>query len=165
MMINDGGLEHVVYAESGEWLEYTCDIEAGSFTVIVRTGSVRIEQQLTLSIDGQTLATFTLPQTGNWSTFRNTAVSGVYLPGGERVIRFTQSASDSNLNWVEFVRQYNIADITRSGQVDLGDFSALAAQWLGVPGVPGADIAPAGGDGQVDIFDLLVLIENWLTTE
>ena len=38
----------------------------------------------------------------------------------------------------------------------------LAAQWLNAPSVPSADIAPLGGDGEVNLLDLLMLAENWL---
>ena len=46
--------------------------------------------------------------------------------------------------------------------VDMRDFATLAAQWRQPPGEPSADIAPDGGDGKVDWFDLAVLAENWL---
>jgi hypothetical protein len=69
------------------------------------------------------------------------------------------------LNFMEFVRQYNPADITQDGQVDLADFATLSAQWLGVSERPSADIAPSEGDGAVDWLDLLILVENWLAVE
>ncbi|NLK41797.1 MAG: hypothetical protein GX298_07060 [Planctomycetes bacterium] len=49
--------------------------------------------------------------------------------------------------------------------MDLDDFAVLAAQWLGVPAVPSADIAPPGGDGQVNLPDLLLMADNWLFAE
>jgi len=63
---------------------------------------------------------------------------------------------------VEFIRRYNLADLNRSGQVDLEDFSILSGQWLGEPNEVSADIAPAGGDGWVDLADLAELADNWL---
>ncbi|MHC5183253.1 MAG: carbohydrate-binding domain-containing protein [Planctomycetota bacterium] len=55
-----------VYAEASEWLEYTCDILPGTYTVTVRSSSSQAEQTLTLSQDGQTLTTFSLPTTGGF---------------------------------------------------------------------------------------------------
>jgi hypothetical protein len=60
---------------------------------------------------------------------------------------------------------WNPADIIRNGRVDLDDFAVLAAQWLGVPAAPSADIAPPGGDGQVNLPDLLLMADNWLFAE
>lgn len=54
------------------------------------------------------------------------------------------------------------ADITQSGQVEMDNFSGVAAQWLCVPGMPNADIAPADGDG---VGDLLTLADNWLAAD
>jgi hypothetical protein len=57
------------------------------------------------------------------------------------------------------------ADLDRGGMVDIDDFAILASQWLSVPGVPTADIAPIPDkDNFVDILDLLLFAENWLRT-
>ena len=47
--------------------------------------------------------------------------------------------------------------------VDMRDFAILGAQWRQPPGEPSADIAPDGGNGIVDWFDLAALVDNWLT--
>jgi hypothetical protein len=54
------------------------------------------------------------------------------------------------------------ADLNKNGRVDFDDFAILANQWRGTPGDPSADIAPKGGNGKVNIFDLAVLVEYWL---
>jgi len=39
----------------------------------------------------------------------------------------------------------------------------LADQWLNIPGIPSADIAPLpDGDGIVNFFDFALLSDNWL---
>jgi len=53
-------------------------------------------------------------------------------------------------------------DIDQDGDVDFGDYAVLANQWLQLPVVPSADIAPAGGDGIVDFWDLAMIAEYWL---
>jgi uncharacterized repeat protein (TIGR01451 family) len=53
-------------------------------------------------------------------------------------------------------------DIDQDGDVDFGDYAILANQWLQLPVVPSADIAPGGGDGIVDFWDLAVLADHWL---
>ncbi|HOT74053.1 MAG TPA: DUF5010 C-terminal domain-containing protein [Anaerohalosphaeraceae bacterium] len=166
MAVNDSGTGYAVYAEAGEWLDYTCDIQAGIYTIIVRSASTYGAQQGVLSLNGQTVATVTLPSTGGWNKWASTEVSDVYLPGGPgQTLRFTLNSFTAMLNFMEFVRQYNPADITQDGQVDLADFATLSAQWLGVSERPSADIAPSEGDGAVDWLDLLILVENWLAVE
>jgi hypothetical protein len=54
------------------------------------------------------------------------------------------------------------ADIYRDWHVDFFDFDVLASQWQQAPGVPSADIAPAGLDGVVDGLDVWWLTECWL---
>lgn len=56
-----------------------------------------------------------------------------------------------------------LADLDTSGFVDLADFVTLASQWLDIPGVPSADIAPWPDiDNLVDMKDLATLAEYWL---
>ena len=51
-------------------------------------------------------------------------------------------------------------DITGDGYVDMADATILAAQWLGAPAIPSADIAPPGGDGKVNFLDFALLANN-----
>jgi hypothetical protein len=46
--------------------------------------------------------------------------------------------------------------------VNMIDFAILASQWQQTPGTPSADIAPLGGDGIVDIDDLVLMAQSWL---
>ena len=163
MRVNDGSTAYVVFAEAGEWLEYTTSVQPGFYTLIVRTSSPYTAPQMTLLLGEQTLATFSLPATGGFYNFEDTAVPNVYLPGGdEQILRVVLNTSTALLNYIDFVREYNSADLTQNGRVDLDDFAVLAAQWLSAPAVPSADIAPPNGDGIVDGLDLLIMIENWL---
>ncbi|MHC4499339.1 MAG: LamG domain-containing protein, partial [Planctomycetota bacterium] len=54
------------------------------------------------------------------------------------------------------------ADLDGNWHVDLFDFDILGGQWMGAPGVPSADIAPAGFDGIVDGMDLGWFTGCWL---
>ncbi len=161
---NDGG--YATYVTTGEWMEYTCDIMPGTYTIVVRSSSSFAAQQMEMSVDGQLLATFALPITGGWYTWVNTPLADVYLPGGAaKVVRFKLTKSSATINYVDFIRHYGSADLSQSGRVELDDFAILAAQWQGTAAIPSADIAPAGGDGTVDLLDMLVMAENWLSEE
>lgn len=54
------------------------------------------------------------------------------------------------------------ADVSGNGRVDLEDFAILESQWLEVPGIPSADIAPESVLGVVNLTDLAVVATYWL---
>jgi hypothetical protein len=153
-----------VYMSANDWMEYTCTSEAGYYTMTVRHASNQKTQTLILSDDSGVLAEVELPKTGGYNNWQDTVVSNLFLPGGEeRVIRFQMAASIGLLDYVDFIRQFNSADLDGSGFVDLEDFSIFSSQWLGEPNELSADLMPEGGDQWVDLLDLITLTENWLS--
>ena len=72
-----------------------------------------------------------------------------------------QVSIPSGTHEIDFVL-WTIADFDTSGGVDMADFAVLASQWQQAPGVPSADVAPAGGDGIVNALDLAVVVDRWL---
>jgi len=168
LAISDGGAGYGVYMTTGEWMEYTCSAQAGLYALRVRytTNYAVQSMQLLDGETGQVLVSFPLARTGGWSAWQDAVIEGVYLPGGEnRLLRFYLADSLVSLNYVEFIRRYNLADLNRSGLVDLEDFSILSGQWLREPNEVSADIAPTGGDGWVDLADLAELADNWLIVQ
>jgi hypothetical protein len=53
-------------------------------------------------------------------------------------------------------------DLNGDCKVDFADLKVLCEQWLQSPGLPSADIWPAGGDNTVNFHDLAVMANNWL---
>jgi hypothetical protein len=53
-------------------------------------------------------------------------------------------------------------DLDYNKTVNMPDFGIFSQQWLGSDNLNG-DISPPDGDGVVDIFDLAVFTENWLS--
>ncbi|WP_415380361.1 fibronectin type III domain-containing protein [Halosimplex sp. TS25] len=95
---------NVGYIETGEWLEYTVQIESGgSHETHVNVaagngggGSLRID------VDGETVATQDVWQTGGWSNWQAIRVGDLDLPEGEHVVRITAESGAWNFDWVEF---------------------------------------------------------------
>ncbi|WP_235853569.1 fibronectin type III domain-containing protein [Halosimplex salinum] len=95
---------NVGYIDTGEWLEYTVQVEsAGSRTATVNVaagegggGSLRID------VDGETIATQDVWQTGGWSNWQEIRVGDVSLPEGEHVLRVTAESGAWNLDWLQF---------------------------------------------------------------
>ena len=54
-------------------------------------------------------------------------------------------------------------DISGNGLVNIIDLGILSEQWLQIPAIPSADIAPPpDGDGDVNMLDFVLLAENWM---
>lgn len=53
-------------------------------------------------------------------------------------------------------------DLNYDRQVDIEDFAIFAAEWLDKISI--ADIVPEGGDCRVDLLDLKVFVEYWMTS-
>ncbi|HOQ04559.1 MAG TPA: DNRLRE domain-containing protein [Anaerohalosphaeraceae bacterium] len=60
---------------------------------------------------------------------------------------------------------FHPTDLVRDGKIDLNDFAVMSSQWRNSPAAPSADLAPVGGDGQVNLADLASFCENWLTED
>lgn len=72
--------------------------------------------------------------------------------------------SDDWLGGIFLIRnQEKTTDINSDGQVNQADLIIMVDQWLQIPGVPSADIAPQSNpNGFVDIEDFALLAEDWL---
>jgi hypothetical protein len=104
----------VCWSDDGEWLEYTVDIPAGTYSIAARvatTGSGALGVRFVL--DGTVLGTVSVPTTGGWSTFVNATMPDVVVAGGTgKVLRleivgggfnidsFTFGAVNTNTNTV-----------------------------------------------------------------
>jgi hypothetical protein len=102
------------------------------------------------------------------------AIVEMYADAAPPVVVFTLSPSSTgvgvygrgSIDWNDIsLGSFKIglpADLNDNGRVDFDDFVILANQWRGAPGEPSADIAPGGGDGTIDFFDLALMVKYWL---
>ncbi|MCE5185924.1 MAG: carbohydrate-binding protein [Planctomycetaceae bacterium] len=109
-----------------------------------------------------------LPMTVGWAIGARGGITGLerVLDGRIDDVRIYNAALCAE----QIQRIYNgspVGDIDGNGVINLADLSYLSAQWLGSgTGVPSADIWPVcGGDNAVDMHELLILIEHFLTLE
>jgi hypothetical protein len=85
--------------------------------------------------------------------------AGESVNGTQNIWRLCEDTVDyPRLAW-----EFMPADFVCPDGVEMRDFAILGTQWQQSPGEPSADIAPNGGDGIVDRFDLAELVDNWLT--
>lgn len=81
-----------------------------------------------------------------------------YNDGTKIIYRYDASGNCQQ----KIVAAVSDVDINGDGGVNLNDYAILAQQWLTGPAEPTADIAPLGGDGEVDILDLNQMASYWL---
>ena len=102
------------------------------------------------------------------------AVIEIYADAVSPFVAFTLSPSSTGISaygrgiipwndiWLGSFTIAPPADLNKNGRVDFDDFAILANQWRGTPGDPSADIVPEAGDGEIDFFDLVLMVEYWL---
>ncbi len=119
-----GGGYQIAYAQAGEWLKYTVNVNTtGTYSFDLRVSQKAAGGQLHLEIDGQPLgSTINIPNTGSWSTFQTITVPNLSLSAGTHVLRVVMDANANdnpgtnlnfvgNLNWMKF----NLTQATPQG--------------------------------------------------
>jgi len=105
---------NVGYISTGEWLEYTVQVESAG----ARTTRVNVSAgsggggTLRISVDGETLATQDVWQTGGWANWQTVRVGDLDLPEGEHVVRITADSGAWNFDWIEFGESSGSGDTT-----------------------------------------------------
>ena len=100
-----GGGYNIGWAMSGEWLEYTVNVEAaGTYDLDFRVACDGADRSVSVTMDGSLLASnVSIPNTGGWQSWQTVTVRNVELRTGIKVMRLTIGATDYvNLNYVTF---------------------------------------------------------------
>ena len=124
-IVNGNGGRAVGYTSTGEWVEYTIDVqEAGnySFKATVSSGVNNSGFSINLNKNGKItkLADIRVPQTGNnnWDTYR--VVEGTLsepLEAGEQILRIVITGSNCNIDKIKFSN-------TATGIIDINNDAA-----------------------------------------
>ena len=95
----------VGYVAAGEWLEYTVDVEPGTYEVHLRIASARSSGSVRVTLGDRTLVETDLPVTGSWFAWETVTAGEVTFESGTRdVLRLDVLQQGLNLNWFEFSR-------------------------------------------------------------
>lgn len=101
----DGGVI-VGWTANGEWLEYTTNATSGTYKMELRAGTTQSGKKVKVKLGGTTLGTFTVPNTGSWSSFQTVAINNISVSGGNnKVLRLEFEGGLVNINWVRFTAQ------------------------------------------------------------
>ena len=101
----DGGM-NVGYCDAGAYAEYQINVvTGGTYKIQARVASSAGKGAFNVVIDGETIASFDVPNTGayqNWTTINTVENATVHLEEGRHTMRFEWTESGSNLNWLLF---------------------------------------------------------------
>ncbi len=108
------------FIADGEWLEYTAELEAGTYRVDFLASSNRATGgQVEVEIDGTSYGTAVIPSTGSWNNFQTFSLDDVAIANnGTSVIRLNFSGEGLDLDRFEFA-QLTVDDPALKGDVNL----------------------------------------------
>lgn len=95
---------NVGYLTADEWLEYTVDVTAGTYTLNARVATEQSGREYDVLVGGELVATLNPPDTGGaWQTV---SVTGVDVPnGGTQILRVNVNTDGGDFNWLELVNE------------------------------------------------------------
>ncbi|MFM7021469.1 MAG: putative Ig domain-containing protein, partial [Flavobacteriales bacterium] len=99
-----GGQYNIGWMVPGEWLKYSVNVtSAGTFTLQARVASPFDGKSFRVEIDGSTIATFNVPNTGNWQGYQTISATTPALSAGAHSMRIFIITDGFNLNSVSFI--------------------------------------------------------------
>ncbi len=99
-----GGGYNIGYIKSGEWLEYTIQVEeAGLYDIEARVASAEATGKFNLKIGSRViLRNFAIINTGGWQNWESITATTLSIEAGEHILRVEMKGNDFNLNWINF---------------------------------------------------------------
>ena len=90
---------NVGWIEDGEWLEYTVDVTAGTYDIVVRVAAPNTGGKIRLFIDGLAI-TFTtdVPATGGYQSWQNLSLGSYTFKDGVQILRVFMASGGFNLS-------------------------------------------------------------------
>jgi endo-1,4-beta-D-glucanase Y len=96
------GTYDVGWMQTNEWLEYTVDATAGTYTVEAVVAATSAGKSFRVEVEGVAIGTFAVPNTGGWQNWQTIALTNVPLTAGRKVLRVTANTPDFNLDKITF---------------------------------------------------------------
>ncbi len=92
------------WTQANEWLKYTVNITASrNYTLELRVAAGAAGKSVRIEIDGTTIATVSIPNTGGGQKWTTVTVPNVYLSGGTKVMRLFNVTGGQNINYIRFL--------------------------------------------------------------
>ena len=104
-----GGGYDVGYIVSGEWLNYTINVQATAiYQITFRVASGNGTGNIQVSLDGAPLCSVVTPLTGGWQTWQSVTITNLVLPAGQRLLRLDFQVGGQNLNYLQVAKQRDL---------------------------------------------------------
>lgn len=101
-----GGGFNVGWIGSGEWLNYTLNVQTTAvYQIAFRVASANGPGEIRVSLDGVPLYAVATPLTGGWQTWQTVTISNLVLRGGQRLLRLDFQTGGQNLNYLQVTQQ------------------------------------------------------------
>ena len=98
-----GGGYSVGWIAQNEWLEYTVNVAAGTYSLEARVASANAGTSFHVELDGVNISgPITVPNTGDWQVFQTVTIPNITLTAGQKIMRIAMDASWFNINYVNF---------------------------------------------------------------
>jgi O-glycosyl hydrolase len=121
---------------SGEWIEYTVNVTAGTYDIIANIATPSSGKQLQVLLDGAIIGTINVTNTGGYGNFQNVTLPGIVFSGGtNKVLRLQIIGGDFNIDQIEirdsnlpitgYPGYYNIVSKDTGRGVDAADYNGL----------------------------------------
>lgn len=158
------GALNVGWIETGDWMDYNINVStSGTYIIQYRVASLSTSGQIQLKNGTTILATTDVPDTDGWQRWQ-TVNAVVKLTAGNQTLRVYAGGGGFNLNWMEFQRANDFADVNNDGVINDLDY-ALVSQSYNKKAVDSGFIEKHdfNKDGIIDIYDLVVISSLILT--
>ncbi|MDA3892700.1 MAG: glycosyl hydrolase family 8 [Salinivirgaceae bacterium] len=115
----DLGTNNIGWISTGEWVEYTVNVEAGTYDIDVDVASATANGKFHIEFGGvDKTGVQTVNNTGAWGTYYTITISDVNLSGGQQVMRVYMDGSSFNLEDISFTKQTGTVDPITVESVD-----------------------------------------------
>ena len=100
---NKEGSNFIGWTQAGEWAKYSVNIASTrAYTLKMRFASAGGGKTVRIEIDGATVATVTLPNTGSTDSWATVSLTGVNLTAGLRTLRIYNVSGGQSINYIKF---------------------------------------------------------------
>lgn len=102
---DDDDTLNVGWIDTNDWMDYTIDIPtAGTYTIDLRVASPNNGATVECQINGTTISTVAIPNTGGWQSW-TTVTQSINLSAGTQTLRLFSTGNSWNINWFEIKSQ------------------------------------------------------------
>ncbi|MDO3388489.1 di-heme oxidoredictase family protein [Gilvimarinus sp. SDUM040013] len=150
---DSGGGFNVGWTATGEWLEYSAELAAGTYNVTARVAAQGGGGRITVTADGASTGSTAVGDTGGWQSWVTRDLGSVTVGNGVTTIRLTADSVPFNINWLALTPGTAPADSDNDGVNDGQDQCPNTPAGTQVDGNGCAVVLDTDNDGVADGAD------------